>query len=94
MNCNYCKKKIEQGLNREDKIFCDFQCLENYYIDEITSLNKSINKWKNSWFDLRERVGYLSYKFLIPRSYKTLEWDQKFNGINELYHLLDSNVWD
>ena len=75
MKCEFCEKEMPDDWKhilfqrkRNDKLFCDDDCLENFYIRKIDQLTKSEKAWHDEWFKQREIIGKLGCKYVIePR---------------------------
>jgi len=71
-NCTTCEIRYysETAIEMEGKEFCSDKCLKEYYLKRISDLENSVKDWKEAWFDIRDRLGKLGYRFLIPDHYK------------------------
>lgn len=43
----------------EGKMFCNNNCMEQYYLAKIEKLTKSENAWHEAWYQQREIIGRL-----------------------------------
>lgn len=71
-DCATCETRYysDSAIELEGKEFCSHKCLKEYYLKRIEALENSVKSWKEAWFEMRDIVGRLGSKFLIPDSYK------------------------
>ena len=71
MKCEYCDRELPHVCepsdpnyilcekNKEGKMFCNFQCIENFYCAKIAQLTKAEKAWHEAWYKQREIIGRL-----------------------------------
>ena len=74
MKCDFCNKDISNKDSTTSKgckyHFCNYCCLEDFYIQKIEQLTISEKNWHEEWYKQREIIGQLGYQHCIPDSYK------------------------
>ena len=65
-----CCESLASYLNPKGESFCGVKCLEVHYLKRIDNLETDIRHWKDVWFEFREIIGWLGYRFIIPENYK------------------------
>ncbi len=68
MKCDNCDKEFDSNLNRitnnEGKLFCTFNCKNQYYETKIAQLTKAEAAWHNEWFNSRKIIGELGMEIM------------------------------
>ena len=77
-------------------IHSEIECLKNQLTALQSQSKKSIESWKNSWFELREIVGRLSWQHFncplesIPETLSTPNW---WDNMSEEFVRVDTRVY-